>query len=62
MKDMHKFAEELGTSLNLATRHLSSSSHQAPEKRNSRHQDNIQHLKKAVEEKLKGKVDDKRWH
>ena len=59
VKDVHKFAEELGTSLNLATPNPSCSLKQAPEKRISRHQV-IQHLKKAVKEKLKEKVEDKR--
>ena len=38
VKDVHKFAEELGTSLNLATPNPSCSLQQAPEKRISRHQ------------------------
>ena len=38
VKDAHKFAEELGTSLNLASPDLPRSSQQAPEKRISRRQ------------------------
>ena len=60
VKDAHKFSEELGTSLNLASPDLPRSSQQAPEKRISRRQVR-QHLKKAVEEKFKEKVGDKRW-
>ena len=60
MKDVHKFVEELGTSLNLATPDPSCSSQHAPEERISRHQVR-QHLKKAVEEKLKERVEDQRW-
>ena len=47
MKDVHKFAEELGTSLHLATPDPSCSLQQTPEERISRHQVR-QHLKKAV--------------
>ena len=60
VKDVHKFAEGLGTSLNLATPDPSCSSQQAPEERISRHQVR-QHLKKAVEGKLEEKVEDQRW-
>lgn len=60
VKDAHKFAQELGTSLNLATPDPSCSSQQAPEERISWHQVR-QNLKKAVEEKLKEKVEDQRW-
>ena len=38
VKDVYKFAEELGTSLNLATPDPSCSLQQAPEERISRHQ------------------------
>ena len=58
--DAYKFAEEMATSLNLATPDPSCSSQWAPAKRISRHQVR-QHLKKAVEEKLKEKVEDQRW-
>ena len=44
MKDTHKFAEELKTSLNLATPDTSRSSQQAPEKRISRYQIEDQRL------------------
>ena len=60
MKDVHKFAEELETSLNLATPDPSCSLQQAPEERISRHQVR-QHFKKAVEERLEEKVEDQRW-
>lgn len=60
VKDAHKFAEELGTSLNFASPDLPCGSQQAPEKRISRRQMR-QHLNKAVEEKFKEKVEDKRW-
>ena len=60
MKDVHKFVEELETSLNLATPDPSSSLQQAPEERISRHQVR-QHFKKPVEEKLEEKVEDQRW-
>jgi len=55
VKDAHKFAEELGTSLNLVTPDRSCSSLQGPEKRIKGHQVR-QHLKKAVGEKFKEKV------
>ena len=60
MKDVHKFVEELETSLNLATPDPSCSLQQAPEERISRHQVR-QNFKKAVEEKLEEKVEDQRW-
>ena len=50
VKDVHKFAEGLGTSLNLATSDPSCSLQQAPEERINRNQVR-QHLKKVVEEK-----------
>ena len=59
-KDAHKVAEELGTSLNLATPDPSCSSQQAPNKRIRRYQLR-QHLKKAEEEKLKEKKEHQRW-
>ena len=60
VKDAHKFVEELGTSLNLVTPKPSCSSLQVPEKRIKGHQVR-QHLKKAVGEKLKAKVEDQKW-
>ena len=60
VKDALTFAEEMGTSLKMASPDLLRSSQQAPEKRISRRQVR-QHLKKAVEEKFKEKVEDKRW-
>ena len=56
VKDTHKFAEELGTSLNLVSPEPSCSSFQAPEKRIGGHQVR-QHFKKAVGEK----VGDQKW-
>ena len=57
MKGAHKFAEELETSLNLATPEPLCSSHQVPDKRIRGHQLK-QHLKKAVGERLKKTVED----
>ena len=59
-KEAHKIAEELETSLNLATPDPSCSSQQAPNERISRYQLK-QHLKKAEEEKLKEKKEHQRW-
>ena len=60
MKGSHKFAEELGTSLNFVSPEPSCISFQAPEKRIGGHQVR-QHLKKAVGEKLNRKVGDQKW-
>ena len=60
MKDAHKFAGELGTSLNLVSPESSCSSFQVSEKRIRGHQLR-QHLKKVMGEKLKEKVGDQKW-
>ena len=51
VKDAHKFAEQLGTSLTLATFDPSFSTQQVPKNRISRYQVR-KHLKKDVEENL----------